>query len=74
MAYWRRSDLDGVIRRRRVLIEFCLGAECPIPEIEDTGIESEADVKSGCQVQPVATNLWMMACLIGIRRRSRVCT
>ena len=71
--YWVIGTLP-MLTSNSQKIEFCLGAECLIPEIEDTGLGSEDDVKSGCQVQPVATNLWMVACLIGIRRRSRVCT
>ena len=69
--YWVIGALP-MLANNSQKIEFCLGAECLIPESEDTGLDSEEEVKSGCQTQSAGINLWMWACLLGLRRRSRV--
>ena len=66
--YWVIGALP-ILTSNSQKIEFCLGAGCVIPEMEDTGDVVEQNPKSGCQTQPFAVGIWMMWFLVGIRIR-----
>ena len=66
--YWVIGALP-ILTSNSQKIEFCLGADCVIPEIEDTDEAVEPMPKSGCQTQPLAIGLWMMCSLMGVRFR-----
>jgi hypothetical protein len=65
--YWVIGTLP-ILTSNSQKIEFCLGADCVIPEVEDT-TDVEPIPKSGCQTQPLSIGFWMMWSLMGVRFR-----
>ena len=68
--YWVIGTLP-ILTDSSQKIDFCLGAECVIPEIEDPD-EVEPMPKSGCQTQPLSIGLWMLFSIVGLRTRRGV--
>ena len=65
--YWVIGTLP-ILTDSSQKIDFCLGAECVIPEVEEPD-EVEPMPKSGCQTQPFSVGLWMLGSVFGLRRR-----
>ena len=65
--YWVIGSLP-VLADNSQKIEFCLGAECVVPDIE-TLDEAEPMPKSGCQSQPLSIGIWMLFSIVGLRTR-----
>lgn len=69
--YWVIGTLP-ILADNSQKIEFCLGADCVIPESDDTGLEEDSVSKSGCQSLTLGTSWWMFPLLLlGVQLRTR---